>query len=700
MESRLFQPYRIGIILSGAVLGGLLLVPVGQSAYADESSVDLNQFRKTVQPFLEQHCLRCHGPKKQEASLALDTLDRNLVKGKDAAKWQLVLDKIRLGEMPPEGSKRPDAAAVKQTTDWLSGALAQVAKVAPDKLGTGRLHGLPYHGNMVDHDALFHGKALGVIDAPPRIWRLSPFIYSQMVTELRRFREEAGQPFSGLPGDNFKDYAASGIIDESTAQQLLRNAHSLVIGMTRHKVENGKAVPEFGGLKEFMPLFQPEQPPSRATIEEAVRDMFRLVLRRLPSDRELERFAHFMEKNIKEAGRVEGARDSLTAVLLLPEVVFRFELGQGKPDARGLVRLKPREIATAIAFALTDKRPDQALLDAAEKGQLETREQVVGQFRRLLNDPKLPRPRVLRFFHEYFGYSRAREVFKENVKDFGYESGVLIADTDALILYILEQDQNVLVELLTTNKSFVNARLTPAKPGQIDPYHSKNNRKTHLNYGLPADWQWTAEQPVELPAGERAGILTQPSWLVAHSQNADNDVVKRGKWLREKLLGGTVPDVPITVNAQVPLDPKKTLRERMQVTRQEYCWQCHQKMDRLGLAFESYDHLGRFRTTELNQPVNARGSIDQSGDGKLDGAADGAVALVKKLAGSDRVRQVFLRHVFRYWMGRNETLGDARTLREMDEAYGKSGGSFKALLLALLTSDSFLCRAVPPQPTP
>ena len=58
----------------------------------------------------------------------------------------------------------------------------------------------------------------------------------------------------------------------------------------------------------------------------------------------------------------------------------------------------------------------------------------------------------------------------------------------------------------------------------------------------------------------------------------------------------------------------------------------------------------------------------------------------------DRVRQVFLRHVFRYFMGRNETLNDSPTLMAMNQAYVDSKGSFKETLVALVTSDSFLYR--------
>ena len=65
------------------------------------------------------------------------------------------------------------------------------------------------------------------------------------------------------------------------------------------------------------------------------------------------------------------------------------------------------------------------------------------------------------------------------------------------------------------------------------------------------------------------------------------------------------------------------------------------------------------------------------------------------LAKSERVEQVFVRYAFRYFMGRNETLGDANTLQDAHKAYRESGGSFNALVLSLLSSDSFLLRGTP-----
>lgn len=196
------------------------------------------------------------------------------------------------------------------------------------------------------------------------------------------------------------------------------------------------------------------------------------------------------------------------------------------------------------------------------------------------------------------------------------------------------------------------------------------------------------------PEGQRLGILTHPSWLVSHSDAMDNHAIHRGIWIQNRLLGGAIPDVPITVDAMLPDEPQKTLRERMRVTQETYCWTCHKKMDPLGLPFEMYNHAGLFRTEELGKPVDTTGEIIESGVPELDGPVANAIELIQKLAESERAEQVFVRHAFRFWMGRNETLNDAPVLQAAHRTYRDSGGSMNALLTSLLTSDAFLYRTV------
>ena len=77
---------------------------------------------------------------------------------------------------------------------------------------------------------------------------------------------------------------------------------------------------------------------------------------------------------------------------------------------------------------------------------------------------------------------------------------------------------------------------------------------------------------------------------------------------------------------------------------------------------------------------------------KVDGKVKDAVEMMHRLGRSDRARQSFIRHLFRYFMGRNEMLSDSKTLIEAEKAYLDNGGSFKALVVSILSSDSFLYR--------
>ena len=732
------------------------LLPTQTQATADE---------EFFQSFLQSHCVECHNQKKQKGKFQLHDLGKV---EKDRNRFAKILEMVRSGDMPPEEEPQPDLDDLQRVAKWIEKKLG-VQGTNPTQPEAVSVR--PHEGNHLPHSLLFGIDPGPSIPPPPRTWRLSPSGYSSGL--LRSLKMDERQipniphPFALRTEAGIKDYSALYWVDEGTTDVLIRNAEKVVNIMTSHKLykpKNGGPVrvsmARRGGPlapEEFAPLLHPEVKPKREELETAVLLLFRRALVREPTEAELNSLLELYEKSAQPPGdHISAAKTMLMAPLLSPEALHRFELGRGEEIRPGVRMLSPKELAFAISLAFSGDR-EPGLFEAAIKGGLTTREDVQKHVRRILNDPEIYKPRILGFFHEYFGYNRAPDVCKDEQRDYVHKPQQLVLDTDRLVLDILEKDQNVFKELLTTPKSYVNKvwlkrdgeharwnlqdssvkkqmakfissnweRVELDKPSmKIRP---KDERKNFIRaaYGFE---EWPEEQPAELP-GDRIGILMQPSWLVAWSSNFFNDPVRRGLWIREHLLGHTVPPVPVGVVIVLPDNPKRTLRERMEITKDAKCWTCHQKIDDLGFPFEAFDHFGRPREKEVSfdmeaaainkensyrkyekgekrpeklqeyhaLPLVTTGHIRGSGIPGVDGPVKNVQEMIRKLAASERVRQVFIRHVFRYYMGRNETTGDAATLQAADKAYVDSGGSFKELLVSLLSSESFICRTVPTQ---
>jgi hypothetical protein len=587
-------------------------------------------------------------------------------------------------------------------------------------------------------------------------------------------------------------------------------------------------------MADWQASFKAEREAAAAVDDRLLGDMvvelYGSVFEREPTRAERAKNVALMKSYLSKLPTQQAIAKLIESLVLSTEFVYRHEFGRGEPDEHGRRLMSPRDASYALAYALTDSSPDEQLVEAVEEGRLNTREDYQREIRRMLsrrdqwciidesvqaanlNASVTNQPiRKLRFFREFFGYPQAMEVFKDDSR-FGagrHEQAVsrLIDEADMLVEYILEQDEHVFEELLTTdrfyiyhsgdnkamqaasdqlrrvydyfrefeweqwepddiaphkpfmltiwefrkvrggdNKSLLGAlkRMMPAlelhfSDGQASgmPYmkfsmgfwHGGNvvgrtgqqMRSEQVTTYWNIDWK-TWDYPSQQPAtiANRKGMLTHPAWLIAHAQNLETDPIHRGKWIRERLLAGTIPDVPITVDAVIPPDHHKTLRQRMENrTGEAYCWRCHQKMDPLGFPFEIYDDFGRFRIEEnlehpdnlvkeakrgeTNQfgaslpvyktlPVDSRGVLEGTGDPKLDGEVEDALELIDRLAKSEKVRQSIIRHAFRYFLGRNETLSDSKTLIDAEKAYLDTGGSFDEVIVSLLTSDSFIYR--------
>jgi mono/diheme cytochrome c family protein len=645
------------------------------------------EFQRSIEPVLKAYCHSCHGEGAREGGLALEKLDPRVAGGRDIETWRIIYERVKFGEMPPPEAEQPTDM---QRDTLLARIRAELLKTQRPRCAQATTLDLPRYGNHVDHAALFHDEAGPVIPGPPRVWRLRPQIYRDgLIGDIRATgSHQLSDPLNVASGREFKDYASRYFIDEPTTGQLLANAEKVVRIKSRPVLEM---------------LTAGDGPPAVETVTVAIRRTFVEILHREPAAKELRRFRHFHRNLLDTSGKQLAAERLLIAVYMQPEALFREELGAGPPDEHGRVRLAQREIAFALSYALGNT-PDEMLLEAARNGELATQQQVAAHVRRRFDLPPegTGNPRILQFFREYFDYPHAMEVFKNPPKRGSHLPHMLTTDLDLLIEHVVEQDQDVLFQLLTTNEYFVDCRRDP-DTGTLrqasldarsrDDLHGGRNPEHAVVYGLPRDWIWTDQQPVALPRHMRAGVLTHPAWLIAWSGNFDNHPVQRGRWIRTHLLGGTVPDLPIGVDATVPEDNDKQFRERITIaTASAECQRCHKKMDPLGLPFEQYTHYGRYRVRELDRPVDTSGTIAYVDDPSLVGAVPNPMEMMHRLAQSAHVEQVFVRHAFRYFMGRNETLGDARTLRHAHRAYRENGGSFRALVVSLLSSESFLFR--------
>jgi hypothetical protein len=643
-------------------------------------------FDSKVRPFLKNYCVSCHGSEKAKGKIRLDGIGSSMAVEKDARLWARVLEALEFGEMPSDKATRfPTKEEARLVESWISSSLANQGIEVEEKQGEQGF------GNLVNHDLLFSSQARNnKIDVAARLWRISPnALIKQMVARLkvtdgawltsgavfgRRMEgyqfDAATNPFKlDKPHGSFRDFKGKYFFNSLMAEQVtelaIKAADLAMAGLRPDldtRLKNGEDI--------------------NAIYRDYLTSHYQRIIRRRPGGEEMDSLLDMAGKVDAELGDNQGLRMAFGAVILQPESMFRYELQEDAGEQNDLYELSRRDLAHALAFALTDLPPQQKTLDRILEDARPTREVLHAEAKRYFAENRLAAKRSLQFFQEYFDYEKAADIFKDDKKRVHWPPAY-ISDLNLLITKVLKKDEQVFHTLLTTREYCLTV------------VEKSFSRASHLAYNLPADTKRNGGS-ILMPEDQRMGVLTHPAWLVAHSGNFDNDPIRRGLWIRKHLLGGLVPDVPINVDAKLPDEPTWTLRKRMHVTRVDQCYKCHSKMNPLGLPFEQFNDFGRYRRMELDQPVLTSGAIGRSGDPALDGEVKGPFEMITRLSKSKRVEQVFVRHVFRFYMGRNETLGDARTLQDAYHAYVESKGSFQALVVSLLGSDSFIYRANAP----
>jgi hypothetical protein len=706
-------------------------------------------FNSKLKPLLTQYCGDCHGGDEREGGVSFNSVLGDATDKLEVELWQQVLEQVEIGLMPPEKSDSPTAWQREHIVAWIKDVLVAGGKGHAIRA---RLL-LPEYGNRVSHELLFSGEIKTPAYTPARLWRMSPEIFRG-----KRYQGHAPGGLQAKPltfaskSSGIRDYASQEVLGESgflslqmAFDDIISNQmHDRTLAAVNYGANAGKPT-VIAGTDSFKAIAESKGAPDLESMQRVIREEFyRATGRRITAEEE-QRFLDFMKTSIEEAGNESGLKISVMAIYLSTESVYRLELGRPLPDEHGRRMLSPQEIAIALAFALGDVPPAgiPILQEAMQEKKLSTKSDIEVVVRKLIaaGAPPLrkelpaapyPRliqegehgfgwyPRIVRFFEEFFQYAKAAGTFKDSPGE-GVGSRALVGWPQGHIAAIVNEDQNVFEELLTSprfnnNKAVLIAYMKAKYAQRLSSSPASGHPKIQRWH----DDMLNKAKPLKSETF-RAGLLTDNSWLIAHSTNNENHPVHRGIWIRQRLLAGSLPALPINVDAQIPEGNDKTLRERHAVTRQAECWKCHKLFDPLGMPFESFDDRGWIRAAryfdkakneylpqpqiseeELKKmtkksaidvrPVDATGAITGTGEDGIDGPVKDASELVNRLARSTRVRRSFIRHTFRYWMGRNEMLSDASTLLAADRAYVESGGKFSEVLVSLLTSDSFLYR--------
>jgi hypothetical protein len=246
-------------------------------------------------------------------------------------------------------------------------------------------------------------------------------------------------------------------------------------------------------------------------------------------------------------------------------------------------------------------------------------------------------------------------------------------ETELFFASIVREDRPV-SNLLRADYAFVNERL--ARHYGIPHVYGSRFRRVSL-----------AGQPA------RGGLLSQASILTVTSYSTRTSPVIRGKWILANILG-TPPAPPPPAVPQLkeaaagPGAKSLSMRERVAEHRANpACAGCHNLMDPIGFAFENYDAVGRWRTTEGGVPVDASGVMP---DGtKFTNAADLQNALLRR---PELFTSTLAEKLLIYALGRGVEPYDAPAVRQIVQQAGTKDYRFSSLILGIVNSTPFTMR--------
>jgi hypothetical protein len=341
---------------------------------------------------------------------------------------------------------------------------------------------------------------------------------------------------------------------------------------------------------------------------------------------------------------------------VLTSAGFLYHTEGSTADASGrLVRLDAFERASRLAFLVWRSVPDDALLDDAASGALETDDDLYRAAERMFRDERSSRM-IDDFYTQWLALDRIDTAISTELT--GEE------------VQAMHVDLSRYVEQVTRGGGF-------------------------RDLLVPTDGIGVAAAAGGAPGEPLRGVLDAPGIMLVLSRYTQTDPIHRGLFVRERFLCQHLPPPPPGVIFSVPeTNPDQTTRERFAVhTGQPACAGCHTLIDPIGFGFEHYDQNGRYREVEGTLAIDASGEIIDGDDAS--GTFDGAQELAARLADSHVARECFARQWFRFGMQRIETPADQCSIDTMMRDFYARDLRIEDLMLSITRTEAFQNRRIP-----
>ena len=539
-------------------------------AVADENEALIQwgkSFQEKVLPIIEKKCLSCHSGETPDGEFDLSKFPNGETAIAAGDAWERVAKRVRLNEMPPQGSPGLTDPEKGHFHRWVDSRPNQdlCHQLASDETQSW------YRGYVMSR-------------------RLTRYEYSCAIRDLTGYHvpDELLPPSDGAGGLGFDTVGDALFTSEIHLEAYLRVALASV---------------------DSMIVRDPTLAPSTVSREEAQVRISRFAKhawRRPILEPEVDRLMSLYDRN-------QSIKQVYQAILLSPHFLFVLE---PEPDASGVQRLSPHQFATRMALLVWSSVPDEELLTIADRGEIFEPEVIRSQLRRMLADERA------RAIGENFGLQWLglkdltlsqpdREVFS----DFDPQLTADAIEETVRTVSGVFRDGKPLSDLLQSDYVIVNSRL--AKHYGIDESKVLDSNATETkatdSNGTASIAGQTPWRTVSVANGQRGGVPTMASVLIKASYPRRTSPVLRGRWILEELLGSKVPPPPPNVPS---LDEGGTvattasLRERLELHRQKpECASCHQRMDPLGFGLENYDAVGRWRTEDSGVAIDASGTL-------------------------------------------------------------------------------------------